>query len=347
MPLPGTSEYWSRRRSRLTALLNLTQHLVDVGGGKVVLHGASNGRQLGCRIANRLLFARFTKRSSDPLANGQLFTFGQSLDVRHFVVRQQDLKSLTHTVSITHSMPERSCQGAGACRNMGSTFQRNSAITLVKTNTCHTTLWYSRCIRRGMKLRIPILLAIAVIAFAQDPAPLKLTLRDAVQLALKQNPRVILANLGVAQSEQDRKIARSALLPQVAGHASETVNRLNLESAIGFSFPGFPQHVGPYRYEQFGANFNAPVLDLTLWHRYRASQSGHRQLARAGDHGSRGERDAGGVAISRQPARRGRRGGGAVARRSGAGYLRPGGRPAEEWRRYGHRYATFQCATSE
>ena len=84
-----------------------------------------------------------------------------------------------------------------------------------------------------MKLRIPILLALAGHAFAQDPAPLKLTLRDAVQLALKQNPRVILANLGVAQSEQDRNIARSALLPQVVGHANETVNRLNLESAIG------------------------------------------------------------------------------------------------------------------
>lgn len=125
-----------------------------------------------------------------------------------------------------------------------------------------------------MKLRIPILLALAAGAFAQDPAPLKLTLRDAVQLALKQNPRVILANLGVAQSEQERDIARSALLPQVGGHAGETVNRVNLESSIGFRFPGFSQHVGPYRYEQIGAAFNAAVLDLTLWRRYRASQSG-------------------------------------------------------------------------
>ena len=70
-------------------------------------------------------------------------------------------------------------------------------------------------------MRIPILLALATGAFAQDPAPLKLTLRDAVQLALKQNPRVILANLGVAQSEQDRNIARSALLPQVGGNIGE------------------------------------------------------------------------------------------------------------------------------
>src|SRR5450756_295098 len=127
---------------------------------------------------------------------------------------------------------------------------------------------------KRQKLRIPILLALAAGAFAQDPAPLKLTLRDAVQLALKQNPRVILANLGVAQSEQERNIARSALLPQVGGHAGETVNRVNLESSIGFRFPGFSQHVGPYRYEQIGAGFNAAVLDLTLWRRYRASQAG-------------------------------------------------------------------------
>jgi outer membrane protein len=123
-------------------------------------------------------------------------------------------------------------------------------------------------------LRIPILLALAAGAFAQDPAPLRLTLRDAVQLALKQNPRVILANLGVAQSEQDRNIARSALLPQASAHAGETVNRVNLESSIGLRFPGFAQHIGPFRYEQVGAGFNAAILDLTLWRRYRASQSG-------------------------------------------------------------------------
>jgi outer membrane protein TolC len=125
-----------------------------------------------------------------------------------------------------------------------------------------------------MKLRIPILLALAGSAFAQEPAPLKLTLRDAVALALKQNPQVILANLGVAKSEQDRNVARSALLPQVRGEASETINRVNLETAIGFTFPGFPQHVGPFRFEQVGTNFEASVFDLTLWRRYRASAFG-------------------------------------------------------------------------
>jgi outer membrane protein TolC len=125
-----------------------------------------------------------------------------------------------------------------------------------------------------MNLRLPILLALSTYAFAQDTSPLKLTLRDAVQLALKQNPQVILANLNVSQSEQDRNLAKSALLPEVHGSAQETVNRVNLETAIGFRFPNFPQHVGPYAYEQYGVNFHAPVFDLTLWHRYKASAFG-------------------------------------------------------------------------
>src|SRR5271157_3637477 len=122
-------------------------------------------------------------------------------------------------------------------------------------------------------LSILLLLALSG-GFAQESTPAKLTLKDAVNLALKQNPQVILANLGVSQSEQDRILARSALLPQVGARASETVNRLNLAPSIGFSFPGFAQHVGPFYVAQAGVGFTAPVFDLTLWRRYRSSQLG-------------------------------------------------------------------------
>jgi len=122
--------------------------------------------------------------------------------------------------------------------------------------------------------KVPLLLALAVSAFAQDSSSLKLTLRDAVALALKQNPQVILANLNISQSEQDRLIARSALLPQVTGNVAELVHRVNLQTAIGFSFPGFAQHVGPYYVAQGGVGFNTPVYDLTLWQRYRGTQYG-------------------------------------------------------------------------
>jgi outer membrane protein len=125
-----------------------------------------------------------------------------------------------------------------------------------------------------MHLRLAVFAAVSVGAFAQEPVPLKLTLRDAVALALRQNPQVILASLNAAQAEQDRKIARSTLLPRFDGRVQESANRLNLEAAIGLSFPGFAQHVGPFWVSQAGASFNAPIFDLTLWRRYRASRFG-------------------------------------------------------------------------
>ena len=117
-------------------------------------------------------------------------------------------------------------------------------------------------------------LAFLPAVLAQPAAPLKLSLREAIELALKQNPQVILANLGVAQSQQDRLLARSGLLPQVNGNFSETVHRINLDTAIGFGFPGFPQHIGPYYVAQGGLGFTASVFDLTLWRRYRSSEFG-------------------------------------------------------------------------
>src|SRR4051794_23280683 len=116
-----------------------------------------------------------------------------------------------------------------------------------------------------LPIRFVPLLLLAAAAGAQEP--LKLTLRDAVALALKQNPRVILANLEIAQSQQDRLLARSALLPQAGVNVNETVHRVNLEAAIGFRFPNFAQHVGPYGTFQAGVGFEAPVFDLTLWRR--------------------------------------------------------------------------------
>jgi outer membrane protein len=125
-----------------------------------------------------------------------------------------------------------------------------------------------------MQLRILIPFLIGGAALAQETGPLKLTLKDAVGLALKQNPQVILANLGVSQSEQDRAIARSALLPQVSGQIVESVRRANLETAIGLRFPNLPQHVGPFWVSEGGVAFNAPVFDLTLWGRYKSAQIG-------------------------------------------------------------------------
>jgi outer membrane protein TolC len=95
-----------------------------------------------------------------------------------------------------------------------------------------------------------------------------------VNLALKQSPQVILANLEVARGEQARLMARSGLLPQAGADVSEIVHRLNVQAMLGLSFPGLPQHVGPYETFQAGVSVDAPIFDLTLWERYRSSRLG-------------------------------------------------------------------------
>src|SRR5580700_2490808 len=117
-----------------------------------------------------------------------------------------------------------------------------------------------KMLKTWMKHGVSLSLALVGAALAQDTTPLKLTLKDAVGLALKQNPQVILASLQVSQSQQDRFLARSELLPQASGNLSETVNRLNLHAAIGVNIPGFPTHVGPFEVFQTGVTVNAPVL---------------------------------------------------------------------------------------
>ena len=117
-------------------------------------------------------------------------------------------------------------------------------------------------------------------AAAQDKAPLKLTLKQAVDLALKENPQVQIALLNVAESKQERTIARSGLLPQADLKVTESAIRQNIEALFGKPFPGIPQHIGPFAVFQAGPAFSFPVLDLTAFRRWQsASQevqaSGH------------------------------------------------------------------------
>jgi outer membrane protein TolC len=111
---------------------------------------------------------------------------------------------------------------------------------------------------------------------AQEKPPIRLTLREAVALALKQNPQVQIAVLNLAQSHQDQAIARSALLPQAQLAVSDAVLRGNIETSLGRRLPGIPQHIGPFQVFQAGPQFSAPVFDLTLWQRWQASRQGVR-----------------------------------------------------------------------
>jgi outer membrane protein len=101
---------------------------------------------------------------------------------------------------------------------------------------------------------------------------LRLTLDQAVSLALKQNTTAQIAILTAAQSVQDRNVARAALLPQASLSVTDEVERINVEAFFGKKIPGFPQHAGPFQIFSAGPTFSAPVIDLTLWRRYQAAR---------------------------------------------------------------------------
>src|SRR5229473_1672960 len=104
---------------------------------------------------------------------------------------------------------------------------------------------------------------------------LRLTLDQAVGLALKQNTTAQIAILQAAQSEQDKNIARSDLLPQANARISDEAEKVNLLAQFGGKtpFPGFPKTLGPYQVLSAGPSFGAPVFDLTLWRRYQAAKN--------------------------------------------------------------------------
>jgi outer membrane protein len=107
---------------------------------------------------------------------------------------------------------------------------------------------------------------------------MRLTLDQAVDLALKQNTTARIAVLTAAQSQQDQRIALAALLPQADLGVSEQYERINIVAQFGGNriFPGVPQHVGPFPVFAAGPSFNGPLLDLTLFRRYQASRSSAR-----------------------------------------------------------------------
>ncbi len=125
---------------------------------------------------------------------------------------------------------------------------------------------------RGILTSCLVLLFAAGAVNAAEPPPLKLTLREAVQMALKQNPQVQVANLNVAESQENQTIARSALLPQINFDASESLHRVNLAAAFGKKIPQFPGHVGPFWLTQGGPSGSMPIFDLTAWRRWQASK---------------------------------------------------------------------------
>jgi outer membrane protein len=116
-------------------------------------------------------------------------------------------------------------------------------------------------------------------AFSQQPATgssgvMQLTLKQAVDLALKQNPQRIIAQILVSESDRNSQIARSALLPQAALAADAGIYQYNLQSV-----EALPQRkaAGPYQVIQAGPTFSQNILNLPLIRGYQIGREGTRE----------------------------------------------------------------------
>jgi outer membrane protein TolC len=101
---------------------------------------------------------------------------------------------------------------------------------------------------------------------------LRLTLRDAINRALRYN-------LGSIESGENTRIARgqkllalSQLLPQVSVGASEHVEQVNLDT-VGLKVPGIPTIVGPFSYSSADVNVSTTLFSFESIQRFRAART--------------------------------------------------------------------------
>lgn len=106
----------------------------------------------------------------------------------------------------------------------------------------------------------------------------KLSLREAVERGLQYNLGAVGVAQAVQQARGQSRVARSALLPNINGNLSETVEQLdlaasglhfNLPPSLGFSIPSI---VGPFNYFDLRAALSQTVVDMTAWNNYRSAK---------------------------------------------------------------------------
>ncbi len=134
--------------------------------------------------------------------------------------------------------------------------------------------------RRGMRRIVAVMLFLAgtvkICGTQAGPAgapgqPLRLTLKQAVQLALKQNPQVVVARLLTMESGQQQQIARAGLLPQANLTAATALEQYNFQSVERLSKS---RAAGPYQWIEAGPAFSQSVLNLPLIRNYQIGREG-------------------------------------------------------------------------
>jgi len=123
----------------------------------------------------------------------------------------------------------------------------------------------------GAGLLVALLLAGHTPAGGQQVTPQRLTLQEAITLALKKNLSVRVASTQVEELEGTRDRRRASLLPHVTGNA--LANRENIDlGAMGISFPMVPTVVGPFAHYDFRLSASQSLIDRHSYHNWKASE---------------------------------------------------------------------------
>lgn len=125
------------------------------------------------------------------------------------------------------------------------------------------------------RLFAQVLLTAAVLAAtasAQDaPAPVRLTLRDAVERGLRSNLRVLAGQTRIGEAAGTSERRKSALYPRVRGELGASLQNRNLR-AFGLSFPGAPAVIDPFSNYDLRVYAEQPVFDLQSRRTWKASE---------------------------------------------------------------------------
>jgi outer membrane protein len=133
--------------------------------------------------------------------------------------------------------------------------------------------------RRMRRIIVGVLLLAGMVEASEGQAapagpagqPLRLTLKQAVQLALKQNPQVVVARLLALESGRQKEIALAALLPQASLIGATALEQYNFQSV---ERAAKPKPAGPYQWIEAGPSFSQSVLDLPLIRNYQIGREG-------------------------------------------------------------------------
>jgi len=115
----------------------------------------------------------------------------------------------------------------------------------------------------------------SVLSNESFPATFSLSLQDAIQRGLKQNLGLIIGDLNTRLAQAEQRRANSALLPDISGRVSDTVEQINLKAlGFSFSFPGFniPSIIGPFNVFDARANLTQSVWNLQRKYSARAAK---------------------------------------------------------------------------